>query len=153
MGPSRLARADIGGISGRHAGYQLGRQEQFKGLAISSKLAESAHAANLMRARQTDRGQALGERRLAFQQAEFGKNLRQEKSGLTHTILSGLAGSAFGVMEGRRRKKLEEQSVKDQQRILDYITTNTDARRSAQSGRTDEGALLAARSLIGRRFF
>ena len=77
MGPSRLARADIGGISGRHAGYQLGRQEQFKGLAISSKLTESANAANLMRARQTDGGQALGEQILAFRRSEFGKNLKQ----------------------------------------------------------------------------
>ena len=153
MGPSRLARADIGEISGRHAGYQLGRQQQFRHLALYSKLAESAHAANLMRARQTDRGQVLGEQRLAFRRSEFGENLSREKSGLRQTIFSGLAGSAFGVLEGRRRKNLEEQSLKDQQLIRDYITTSTGARRSAQSGRTDEGSMMALRSLLGRRFF
>jgi hypothetical protein len=142
MGPQRLARADIGEISGKHAGYQLGRQQLFERLAIYSQLGKSRHELNKAYLRNTDRSLDLGE-----------KSLRDQQKGLNWTIASGLLGTGFGVLEGQRRKKMLEESTKEQQLMRDYITTSNDAKRSALSGRTDDSALLAARSLLGRRFF
>jgi hypothetical protein len=125
MGPARLARATTGEISGRHAGYQLGRQQQFRGLALSSELAKQQHAQALARASQFDKSFGLATRRQGFRESEFATNLGREKSGLNQTMLMGLLGTGLSVMEGRRREKIMQSQIAEQNYMTgiveDYI--------------------------------
>ena len=95
MGPSRLARTEIGEISGKHANYQLGRQDLFERLSIQSRLADSQHKY---------RTTALGiqDKSLDMQ----ARALDDEDKGLNWTIASGLLGTGLGLIEGRRREAL-----------------------------------------------
>jgi len=104
MGPSRLARVTTGEIAQRHAGYQLGRQEQLKGLALQSKLSDQY-------AKQFDKTHALNVSKQRFQESTFKENLSREKKGLNQTMLMGLLGSGYGIYEGRRREKLEQEEL------------------------------------------
>ena len=94
MGPSGLARVGIGAISGKHAGYQLGRQQQFEQLALSKKASELRHILNLASLRNQRRSQNLRER-----------SIKDERQGLNWTIASGILGSGLGVLEGKRRER------------------------------------------------
>ena len=104
LGPARLERVTTGEIAGRHAGYQLGRQEQFKGLALASKLAEQQGS-------QFDRTHALNLQKQGFRESEFATNLGREKSGLNQTMLMGLLGSGYSVYEGQRRAKALQSGI------------------------------------------
>jgi len=99
MGPFNLERVTTGEIAGRHAGYQLGRQEQFKQLALRSKLSKQYGT-------QFDRTHALNVSKQDFREGEFADQLSRDKKGLNQTMLMGGLGSAWSVAEGRRRNKL-----------------------------------------------
>ncbi len=119
MGPSRLARVTTGEIAQRHAGYQLGRQEQFKQLALASKLADQ-------QASQFDRSHALAQNQLGFAKSEFGEKLSREKKGLTQTMLMGGLGSLYGIHQGRKQEKMLLKAAADQEyrnaKLDSYIT-------------------------------
>jgi hypothetical protein len=104
MGPQRLARADIGEISGRHAGYQLGRQQLFGRLGTYGKGRDIAHELALATAKQ-------GDRRLNLLES----NLDRDKKALGLTTGFGLLGMGLSTLEGNKRKKLLEQSGLEQQ--------------------------------------
>jgi len=119
MGPSRLSRVTTGEIAGQHAGYQLGRQEQFKQLALASKLADQ-------QASQFDRSHTLARNQLGFAQSEFGEKLSREKKGLTQTMLMGGLGSLYGIYQGRKQEKMILKAAADQEyrnaKLDSYIT-------------------------------
>ena len=101
MGPTKgVARAQIGEISGRHAGYQLGRQQQFRSLALSDRLSRQRYG--------------LAERELDFKKKEFKTDLGREKSGLNQTMLMGLLGTGFSTLEANRREKILTSQIANQ---------------------------------------
>ena len=104
MGPSRLARVETGETAGRHAGYQLGRQQQFRGLALQSELARQ-------RASQFDRKLGLSTRQQSFRESEFDTDMDRARSGINQTMLMGLLGTGLSVMEGRRREKILQSNI------------------------------------------
>ena len=118
MGPQRLARADVGEISGRHAGYQLGRQQQFRGLALYGDMAKLRHESAL--AGFENQSRLIGLRESA---------LRDQKKGLNFSIASGLVGTGLGVLEGKRREKILQRDLADQQLMRTLIETNLNRRR------------------------
>ena len=129
MGPARLERATTGEITGRHAGYQAGRQQQFRSLALSSELSKQRHAQALTRAGQADRSFGLASRRQGFRESEFATNLGREQSGLNQTMLMGLLGSGFSLMEGRRREGIIKSNIATENYrtgiLEDYINRNS----------------------------
>jgi len=104
MGPSNLERVTTGEIAGRHAGYQLGRQEQFRQLALRSELSKQYGT-------QFDRTHALNVSKQNFRESEFADQLSRDKRGLNQTMLMGGLGSAWSVAEGRRREKLMQSEI------------------------------------------
>jgi hypothetical protein len=100
MGPSRLARATTGEIAGRHAGYQLGRQQQFGRLALSDERSKQRHN--------------LRERYQGFKENEFKIGVDREKKGLNQTMLMGLLGTGLSTMEARRREGILTSQIADQ---------------------------------------
>lgn len=156
MGPARLERVTTGEITGRHAAHQLGRQQQFRGLALSSELAQQRHGQALVRAGQFDQSFGLAQRGQGFRESEFNTNLDREKSGLNQTMLMGLLGTGLSVMEGRRREGILRSQIaqrnSDRERLnryLDSATARNQAGSSVLNRRTDEGALMASRFLGG----
>lgn len=114
MGPSRLARADVGDIAGRHAGYQLGRQEKFRGLALQSQLSKQYDE-------QFGRGLALDQAKLAYATKRSKQDYQDQMKSLNITMLSGLLGTGMGVMEGRRRETMLRSDIARQQAMIQEI--------------------------------
>jgi hypothetical protein len=121
MGPQRLARAEVGEISGRHAGYQLGRQQLFERLGIYGKGREQSHELSLA-------GLKQGDRRLSILES----NLGRDKKALGLTTGFGLLGMGLSDMEGRRRKNLLAQDRLSEQEF----------RRNYQLQRTENMGIL-----------
>jgi len=143
MGPARLERATTGEIAGRHAGYQLGRQEQFKRLALQSQLSRQ-------QGEQFDKTLGLNTRKQAFREKEFNTNLGREKSGLNQTMLMGLLGTGISEMEARRREKILQSQLAQRNVDRDRLNAYIDSAVARRGGRTDEGTLLPERFLGGK---
>jgi hypothetical protein len=92
---SGVLRSRIGEVTGRHAGHQLGRQQQFVGLAHAARSNEMADAQRLASFAHQGRLTGLGEKKLSNQKKNF--NL---------SMLLGGAGSIYSMFEGRRRSDI-----------------------------------------------
>lgn len=114
MGPSKLERVTTGEIAGRHAGYQLGRQQQFRRLALQSELSKQRHGQALTRADQATTAFGLAERQQGFREKEFDTIIDREKSGLNQTMLMGLLGTGFSALEANRREKILTSQIANQ---------------------------------------
>ena len=95
-------------ISARHAGYQLGRQEQFKGLALQKGMKDTQHKMNLARLKQVDRRHGLQNERFNLFKRATNDRLDQAEDNMDWTIGLGLGQLGYGALEGQRRKKVLE---------------------------------------------
>jgi hypothetical protein len=92
-----------GRIAGQHAGYQLGRQEQFKQLALSERAAEMRHAQAMRGYDQAGKSLGLKEARLGFEKQAFSRAMKAEEAALSHGFWRGLMGMGMAAYEGKRR--------------------------------------------------
>jgi hypothetical protein len=114
MGPSKLERVTTGEIAGRHAGYQLGREQQFRRLALYGDLTGQRHEQALARADQATETFGLAQRQQGFKEKEFKRDLKREKSGLNQTMLMGLLGTGLSTLEANRREKILTSQIANQ---------------------------------------
>ena len=98
-------------ISARHAAYQLGRQEQFKGLALQSGMKKTQHELNLARLKQSERGLGLSNERFNLFKRATNDKLDSDKENMDWTIGLGLGQLGYGALEGNRRKKIVQSEL------------------------------------------
>ena len=109
MGPSRLARVDEGEVTGRHAGYQLGRHLQYAGLAQSKLASQLAHNRAMAALKHSGRLTGLAESRL-----------KDQRSQLLPSMLLGLGGiAASGYLGHKRDKALKAATERQRLRRLE----------------------------------
>ena len=110
-------------ISARHAAYQLGRQEQFKGLALQSGMKRTQHEMNLARLKQSERALGLSNERFNLFKRATNDKLDSDKENMDWTIGLGLGQLGYGALEGQRRKKMV-QSELDQNNKFNALYEN-----------------------------
>ena len=110
-------------ISARHAAYQLGRQEQFKGLALQSGMKRTQHEMNLARLKQSERALGLSNERFNLFKRATNDKLDRDKENMDWTIGLGLGQLGYGALEGQRRKKMV-QSELDQNNKFNALYEN-----------------------------
>ena len=111
-------------ISARHAAYQLGRQEQFKGLALQSGMKKTQHELNLARLKQSERGLGLSNERFNLFKRATNDRLDRDKENMDWTIGLGLGQLGYGALEGNRRKKIIQSELEQNKKFnLLYETT------------------------------
>ena len=92
-------------ISARHAAYQLGRQEQFKGLALQSGMKKTQHEMNLARLKQSERGLGLSNERFNLFKRATNDKLDSDKENMNWTIGLGLGQLGYGALEGNLERR------------------------------------------------
>jgi len=111
-------------ISARHAAYQLGRQEQFKGLALESGMKRTQHEMNLARLKQSERALGLSNERFNLFKRATNDKLDSDKENMDWTIGLGLGQLGYGALEGQRRKKIIQSELEQNNKFnLLYETT------------------------------
>jgi len=111
-------------ISARHAAYQLGRQEQFKGLALQSGMKRTQHEMNLARLKQSERSLGLSNERFNLYKRATNDKLDSDKENMNWTIGLGLGQLGYGALEGNRRKKIIQSELEQNKKFnLLYETT------------------------------
>lgn len=127
-GPKRLDRPITGRVVGAHAAHQLGRQQQFEGLHLSKKMADTRYDLNKALSKQRDRRLGLGEDRLDWRRSTFDRDIEDQNDALNFSIASGLLGTGFSIYEGRRRESAiaqeAERTEQFRQSIVDYMNKN-----------------------------
>ena len=111
-------RAKTEPISSRHAGYQLGRQEQFKGLALQKGMKDTQHKMNLARLKQVDRRHGLQNERFNLFKRATNDRLDQAEDNMDWTIGLGLGQLGYGALEGQRRKKVLEADLAQKNKFM-----------------------------------
>jgi hypothetical protein len=114
-------RAKTEPISAAHAVHQLGRQEQFKSLALRSGLAKNQHDLNLARLNQSDKMRGLATQRLNLRKRMFKDTMDREEDNMDWTIGFGIANLGIGGIEGMRRKKILQADLAQKEMFMrDY---------------------------------
>jgi hypothetical protein len=106
-------------ITAKHAAYQFGRQEQFKGLALDKASRLAAHKFNLARIKQADRAYKLRK-----------DKIDQEEENIDWTIGLGIGQLGYSTLEGMRRKNLLEADVASQKQFLNEMKKGLINRRN-----------------------
>ena len=104
-------------ISARHAAYQLGRQEQFKSLALQSGMKKTQHEMNLSRLKQSERAMGLSNERFNLFKRATNDKLDNDKENMDWTIGLGIGQLGYGALEGNRRKKIIESELEQNQKF------------------------------------
>lgn len=147
MGPSRLASAVEEDITSRHAQRQEGRKQQFRGLELTRQGLLQQHERALASAGRFDQSFGLAQQRQGFAESEHAVNKGRAESGLSQTMLMGLLGTGYSVLEGRRREGiLKANLARENYRtgiMEDYLNKYKEPRRfpfGLSSGGPGEGA-------------
>ena len=117
-------------ITARHAAYQMGRQERFKGLALDKAFKDSAYRFNKARLKQSDRMYQLQEQRYTLGRKATEDRIKQERENLDWTIGLGIGQLGYSTLEGNRRKKLIEADVAQQKEFLNEMNKGLNRRRN-----------------------
>ena len=104
-------------VSARHAAYQLGRQEQFKSLAIQSSLNKTQYDLNLARFKQADRNRGLRNEKFNLFKRATNDKLDSDKENMNWTIGLGIGQLGYGAIEGVRRRKIIESELEQNNRF------------------------------------
>ena len=114
-------------ISARHAAYQLGRQVQFRGMAIESGMKKTQHELNMARLKQADRREGLRNERFNLYKRATNDKLDRDKENMDWTVGLGLGQLGYSAIEGHRRKKILEADLAQKDtfmRAYDNYMTN-----------------------------
>lgn len=111
-------RAKTEPISGRHAGYQLGRQVQNRGLALQQGMKNTQHEMNLARLKQADRRLGLQNERFNLFKRATNDRLDTAEDNMDWTIGLGLGQLGYGALEGQRRKKILEADLAQKDKFM-----------------------------------
>ena len=117
-------------ITAKHAAYQLGRQERFKGLALDKAFKKSQHQFNLARIRESNRSYELRKQGYSLGRKVVEDRIDQEKENLDWTIGLGVGGLGYSTLEGHRRKKIVEDDVAQQKEFMGLLKDKIASKRN-----------------------